>query len=103
MQLAVTLDRHSAFADGDDADRNFVDAIHQQRTAGIYQMAMVAAAFSHDKTMGSANTAASAVRGDGLIENKIGAHLKGLLHRGAAVDDGKGNATLVGFALAHFA
>ena len=46
--------------------------------------------------MRRAEAALHPVHGERLVNDKVGAQVKGLAHRGLAVDDGKGHGALVG-------
>src|SRR5882724_10336164 len=62
-------------------------------------MTMVTAALPHDQSLRSANASSGPFHGDWFIQDEIGAHFKGLLNIGSAIDQGEGNATFIGFSL----
>jgi hypothetical protein len=66
-------------------------------------MAVIATAFTHDQALRRAHAARGPLKGNWLIQNKVGAHLKSLLDTRLAAYHGKGDAALVRFALPQFA
>jgi hypothetical protein len=90
-------------ADVSDVQRKFRSLVNQDRTCCLDQMAMVASAFTHDQALCRAHTARGPVERNWLVQNKVSAHLKGLLDTGLAAHYCKGNAALVGFTLPQFA
>jgi len=86
-------------ADIGDVQRKLGSLIHQDGSCRLDQMPMVAATLAHDQALGSAYAARRSLQRNWLVQNEIGAHLKGLLDVGLAIYHGEGDAALVGLAL----
>src|ERR1051326_731500 len=90
-------------ADVGDVQSKFRPLVNQDCSRCFDQMAMVAPAFTHDKTLCRTYAARGPVERNWLIQNEVCAHLKGLLDTRLAAYHGKGDAALVGFTLPQFA
>src|SRR5215471_7198653 len=100
VELARAFDGDAALADVGDAYRKLCAGIHNNGSGSPQQVAMVATALTHDQTVSSPHTAGNTVQGQRFVQNEVGSQFKGLLHRGASVDQSKSDAALVGLALA---
>lgn len=64
-------------------------------------MPVITAALAHDQSLCRADATGGAFERNWFIQNKVGADLKRLLHRGSAIDNGERYATAVGLTLPH--
>src|SRR6476660_2769732 len=89
-------------ADVGDVQSKFRSLINQNGACCLNQMTMVTPAFTHDQTLCGAHAARGPVERNGLVQNKVCAHFKGLLDACLAAYHSKGDAALVGFTLPQF-